>query len=298
MYDAIIIGAGPAGLAAAIYAVRYNLKTLVIYHELGGAINNAHLIENYPGFKRISGTELIKKFNEQATSLGAKLKQGEVIDIKKGKGNFKITLKNSKEKLEAKTIILALGTKRKKLNIKGEDKYIGKGVSYCATCDGPFYKNKTAAVMGGGNSAINAVEILSEIAKKVYLIHRRKEFRADPQRVDNAKKFKNVEIIIPAQIKEIKGDKIVRSVLLDTGKELELDGVFVECGGIPSASIAKLLKVKLDQKGYIITSQEQETNVKGIFAAGDVTNTKLKQLTTAVGQGALAAFSAYSYIKN
>ena len=268
MYDVIIIGGGPAGLAAGIYSARYNLKTLIVYDELGGAINYAHIVENYPGFESVSGMELVKKFEEHAKSLGAEFEKGEVVGVRKEKDGFVVNLK--KGELKSKVLILALGTKRRKLNIPGEGEYIGKGVSYCATCDGPLYKGKTVAVAGKGGSARNAVEFLNKFAKKVHSVD---------------------------GVKGIRGKKVIEEIVLEDGKVLKVDGLFIEIGNTPSVSIAKSLGVKLDGEGYIVTGKNQETNVTGVFAAGDVTNCSLKQLTIAVGQGSLAAFSAYNHLK-
>jgi thioredoxin reductase (NADPH) len=294
MYDVIIIGCGAAGLTAAIYAARYNLKTLVIFKEFGGSIIGASIIENFPGFKEISGIELMKRMKEQARNLGVDFQEGDVIDIK---NKFTVIIKGNK-KFKSKTLILALGTRRKKLNLSNEDRYIGLGISYCATCDAPFYKNKTVAVVGAGNSGALAVILLKDYAKKIYWLSRSNTFKAEPIRVEQIKKLKNVETIKNVNIKKIKGEKILTSIDLDNGKNLKIDGLFVEIGSFPSTNLARLLDIKLDKDKYIITNNKQETNIEGIFAAGDVTNFFLKQLTTACSQGAVAATSAYRYLNN
>lgn len=293
MYDTIIVGGGAAGLTAAIYAARYNLKTLVIYKEFGGSIVDASIVENFPGFKGISGIELMKKMKEQAKNLGVEFHDGEVIDIK---NKFEVVIKDGK-KFKGKTLILALGTRRRKLNLPNEDNYVGKGISYCATCDAPFYKDKIVAVVGSGNAAALAVLLLKQYAKKIYWLIRKDNFKAEPIRIEKIKKLSKVEIIKKVNVKKINGDGLLTDVDLDNGKNLKIDGLFVEIGGFPSANVAKLLGVKLDEKGYIITNDKQETNVEGVFAAGDVTNFFLKQLTTACSQGAVAGTSAYKCTK-
>ena len=292
MYDTIIIGCGAAGLTAAIYTARYNLKTLVIYKEFGGVIIEAPMVENFPGFKEISGMDLMKKMKEQAENLGVEFQEGEVIDIK---DKFTVTTKSNKE-FRSKTLILALGTKRRKLNLENEDKYVGKGISYCATCDAPFYKDKTVAVVGAGNAGALAVLLLKGYAKKIYWLNRKSDFKAEPMRVEQIKKLKNVEMVKNVNIKKINGNDSLKSISLDNKKDLQIDGLFVEIGGFPSSNIAKLLKIKLDKRDYIIANNEQETNIKGVFAAGDTTNFFLKQLTTACSQGTVAATSAYNYL--
>jgi len=294
MYDTIIIGCGAAGLTAAIYAARYNLKTLVIYKDFGGTIIDASIVENFPGFKEISGIELMKKMKEQAQNLGVEFHDGEVIDIK---NKFDVIVKGNK-KFTGKTLILALGTRRRRLNLPNEDKYIGLGISYCATCDAPFYKDKTIVVVGAGNSGAMAVLLLKEYAKKIYWLSREDNYdKAEPINFEKIKKLKNVELVKNVNIKKINGDKMLTSIDLDNGKNLNINGLFIEIGGFPSTNLAKLLKVKLDKNNYILTNNLQETNIKGIYAAGDVTNFFLKQLTTACSQGSVAATSAYKYAK-
>jgi thioredoxin reductase (NADPH) len=296
MYDLIIIGAGSAGLASAIYAARYKLKTLVICKDIGGVILEAYKVENYPGFKAISGIDLMNKFKKQAEELGVKIIEDEVIDIKKN-NNFKI---NTKQKsFESKTIIIAMGSKRRKLDVPGSDEFSGKGVSYCATCDGPLFKNKIVGVVGGSDSAANAAQLLADYAKKVYIIYRKEKLRAEPLLVEQINKNKKIEIINNTNITEIKGDKMISSVIFDSGKEFKLDGLFIEIGILPNNEIAKKLGVKLDKEGHIIVDKAQKTNINGVYAAGDITNAsnKFEQLTTATAEGSIAANSVYEFVK-
>ncbi len=304
-YDLIIIGAGPAGLASAIYATRYKLKTIVFGKELGGQAVHAYKIENYPGFKLISGQELMKKMQEQVKSLGIKISEEKVIDItkikeKKEKNNFIVSTHN--KKYEAKTIILALGTERKKLNLPNEDKFLGKGVSYCATCDTPFFKNKIVAVVGGSNAAVMSALLLAEYAKKVYVIYRGKELGAEPLRIEQLKKNKKIKIIYNTEIKAIQGKNFVESIMLNNKKSKEnkkivLQGVFIEIGFIPLSYLAKKLSIKTNKEGFILTNQLMETSIKGAFAAGDCIVKPLRQIITAASDGAIASYSAYSYLK-
>lgn len=294
MYDIIIIGAGAAGLTAALYAYRYNLNTLLISKDIGGVTLEAHSIENFPGYKGITGIELIKQWVDHIKSLKVEIQLDDVVNIEKQKDNFVITTKNGK-KFQSKTVILALGMKRKHLNIEDEDKFLGKGVSYCATCDGPLYKNKIVAVIGGGDTALMDAQFLVEHAKKVYIIHRRDELRAEPKREEQIKKNKKVEIIYNTNVKEIKGKDFVSSIVLDNKTELKVDGIFIDVGFIPSIDIIKKLNVRCDEHDYIIVNNKQETNIPGLFAAGDITFNSLKQIITAAAEGAIAAFSAFRY---
>jgi thioredoxin reductase (NADPH) len=306
MYDTIIIGGGPAGLAAALYSARRALKTLLITKDVGGQANLAYRVENYPGFKRISGIKLMQKFYKQALQAGAEIVFGEVVKIKEKKGNYLV--KTRKKTYEAKTLILAFGKIPRNLNVPGEKKFEGKGVSYCAICDMPLFKNKVVAVVGGGNSALDAALYGSKIAKKVYLIHRRKGFRAFEYLAEKLRKKKNVELILNSIVKEIRGKKLVKSVLIQNvltkkKREISVDGVFVEIGYEAKTDFVRNF-VKLDKKNQIVINQRCETfypNSKkirpGVFAAGDVTHLPFKQIVISAGEGAKAALQAYAYIK-
>lgn len=295
-YDIIIIGAGPAGICAAIYALRANQKTLIIEKEtIGGKIASSPLIENYPGIKAIKGPELSEQLEDQIKQLGGKIEFGEVINIQNKREEKIVITKNKTHK--AKAIILALGTKYKKLGLPEEEKFLGKGISFCATCDGFFYRQKTVAVIGGGNSAMaNALE-LANICQKVYVIQNLDHLTAEPMLIDQIKPKENIEIITQASVKQIQGEEKVTGIVIEEkGKEktLTLDGMFLSIGQIPETEIISPL-IKLDENGYIVTNEQQMTNSEGIFAAGDCVKKNIRQLTTAVSDGTIAALSAIEY---
>jgi len=294
MYDIIILGGGPAGLNAALYAARSNLKTLVISKIAGGTIMEAYKVENWLGTKSITGMELAEKFVEHAKAQGAEIIEEEIKGARKKEGYFEVN-----GKYQAKKIILALGTERRKLGVSGEEKFLGRGLSYCATCDGAFFRDRIAGVVGGANAAADAALMLADIAKKVYIIYRGDALRAEPARVKMIENNKKIECVFNANIKEMKGEKMLKSVLLDNGKEIVLDGIFVEIGSVPSTIIAKELGVKLCDDGCIKVDEKQATNIKGVFAAGDITSNsnRFRQVITAAAEGALAARSAYIEIK-
>jgi thioredoxin reductase (NADPH) len=295
MYDLIILGGGPAGLNAALYAARSSLKVMLMSRILGGAIAEAHKVENWLGTKSISGMELVKSFVEHVKNYSIEIKEEEIKGVRKKDGYFEVN-----GTYQAKKIIIALGTERRKLNVEGEAGFLGKGVSYCATCDGALFGGKVVGVVGGANSAADAALALADIAQKVYVIYRGESLRAEPQRVEMIKKNKKIEVICCANVKEIKGDKMMASVLLDTGREIAMDGLFVEIGAVPASTIAKEIGVALSEDGHIKVNERQETNIKGIFAAGDITNSsnRFKQVITAAAEGAIAAKSAYEDIKS
>jgi thioredoxin reductase (NADPH) len=299
MYDVIIIGAGFAGYSAAIYSARYNLKALVIAKQPGGAIVNSEKVENYPGFVSIPGYELMQKFEAQAKEFGVEIIVDEVIGVIKDKSGFEVKTRSNKE-YKTKALILAMGTERRKLEVKGASKLEGKGIHYCATCDGAFYKGKVVAVIGGSNSAAHSALLLSRFAKKVYIIYRGADLRCEPMLKDNIKRTGHAEILCGFNITEVKGKDSLEKVELNLpykGKrELALDGLFVEIGSVPSSAIAKELGVELNQSQEVMVDAHCATNIKGVFAAGDVTNTVLKQGVTATAQGAIAATSAYKLI--
>lgn len=302
MHDVIIIGAGFAGYTAAIYAARYNMKPLVIASELGGMIVESSKVCNYPGFNEISGLDLMTKFMEQAKGLGAEISNDEVLKISRSDsvGNIFIVETRRNKRYETKTLVLALGTKRRKLDVPGAAEFEGKGIHYCATCDAAFYRNKSVAVIGGSNSAAHAAMLLSNFAKQVYLIYRSGNLRCEPAMKDNVCNKDNIKVIYDTNIVSISGSKFVEKVKLDRSfdgsDEIKLDGLFVEIGGVPGSAIAKELGVALTESGEIMINQRGETNVPGIFAAGDVTNTVLRQGIVAAAQGAIAGTSAYQFI--
>lgn len=257
----------------------------------------AHKVENWPGEKEISGFELMKKFKGHVEKFNVEIKDGEVVDAKKEGEGFTVTTSKN-EKYKAKTLLLALGLKRKKLGIPGEGKYAGKGVSRCAVCDAAFYKGKVVGVAGGSNAAANSAILLSRFAKKVYIIYRKEEIRAEPILKEEIKNNDKIEIINNAQVKEICGKDFVDSVILDSGKKLPLDGLFVEIGGMPSTVLAEGLGVRLDENKLIMVDDAQSTSVPGVFAAGDITtgSNKLMQIVTAAAEGAVAVTSAYKFL--
>ena len=270
------------------------LNTVLLAKDHGGAIAEAHIVENFPGFESISGMDLSEKFRKQAKKLGVDVRDEEVSGIKKEKDYF---LVNNKHK--AKKIILATGTFRRKLNIPGEEEFIGKGVSYCATCDAPLYRDKIVGVVGGSNSAARAAQLLSEYAKKVHIIYRREKIRAEPKICEQIGKNPKIEIINNTQVKEIKGDKFVNSAVFDSGEVFMLDGLFIEVGSTPAIGLPKELGVGLDDDGYIVVDKGMNTNINGVYAAGDITtgSNQWRQVITACAEGGLAASSAYLDLK-
>jgi len=297
-YDLIIIGGGPAGMTAGIYAARQQLKALIFEAKApGGQLLITTEIENYPGFGSVTGPELSKKMEEQTKKAGAIIKNEQVTEIKKGK-NFEIYTSSGK-KYTATTVILATGAEHRHLGIPGEDKLIGRGVSYCATCDAPFFKGKTVVVMGAGNAALRAAFLLEKIVKKVYLVHRRKVFRADTVLIDKLKKS-SVEIILDTVGTEIVGEKKVEKIKLknkvtEEESEIKCDGIFIQVGTIPVTKVAEKIGAEL-RDGFLKVDENMQTSVEGLFAAGDVLG-GIRQIASAVGYGATAALSAFKYIE-
>lgn len=286
-YDCVIIGGGIAGLTSALYAARGGLKTLVIEStQYGGQIVNSLDVENYPGFLSINGYDLISNIKEQVKKYNVEFLEEEVTDLKKNK-----VITNQKE-IEFKTAIIASGLKRRTLGL--EDNYIGKGVSYCATCDGAFFKNKKVAVVGGGNTALEDVLYLSNIASTVYLIHRRDTFRADASVISKITKKDNVEFVLNKQIKSINGDGVLESITLDDDTVLNLDGLFIAIGFSSEVNYLHDL-IELDEDGFI-KSDNTCTNIPNIFVAGDVRTKEVRQLITAASDGAIAATNCINYI--
>ncbi|HRY60031.1 MAG TPA: thioredoxin-disulfide reductase [Patescibacteria group bacterium] len=299
-YDLIIIGGGPAGLTAAIYAGRRELKTLVLTMNIGGQMTLTHHVENYPGVDMSDGTDLALKMMEQAKKFGAQIELNhEVSAIEIKDGDYLV--KTSGGEFEAQAVILAFGKTPRKLDIEGADRYLGKGLSYCATCDGPFFKGKNIAVVGGGNSALGGALYLSELGQKVYLIHRRDAFRGEEILVDKIKAKENIEIVLNSVPSGLEGTDvlekiIVKDVVSGAEREIAVDGVFIEIGYEVKADFVKGL-VNLDAGNQIIVDQDCKTSAEGIFAAGDLTQIPYKQIAISVGQGATAALSAYDYIQ-
>jgi len=301
-WDVIIIGAGSAGLSAGIYAVRSGLKTLILDEKFaGGTISDASLVVNYPGFAEISGSELAEKMTSHAKKVGATIHDIEAVIGLDLAGEMKI-VKTSSTSYQAKAVIYSTGSHYKELVVRGEAEFKGKGVSYCGVCDGPFFKGKKVLVVGGGNTACITTLYLSGIASQVYVVHRRQFFRAEEKLVSDISSKSNVAIKWNTEVQEIKGDKQVKSVTLIDNitkktNELVVDAVFIQIGEAPNSQIALSSGVETDQYGYIRVNSHQETNLSGVFAAGDVTDQPIKQVGTAVGQGITAALEAYSFIK-
>jgi len=299
-WDVIIIGGGPAGYTAAIYCGRYKLKTLVITRDIGGLLNEISVLENYPGFKKIKGSELAKILKEQADEVGAKTLLDEVIRVERNEGRFKVITRGYGE-FYSKAVIVATGSIRRKLGIPGENL---SGVSYCAECDAPLFKNRVVAVVGGGNTAFHDALVLAEHASKVYIIHRREEFRAEPILVEEAKRNPKIEFLLNKVVVEIKGKEKVEEIVLQDTKtnekmSLKVDGLFIAIGIVPVSGFLQGLGVNFTETGHIIVDDCMKTNVKGLLAAGDVTNKGcgLNQVVIAAGMGAIAAFSAFMYVR-
>jgi len=323
MHDLIIVGAGPAGLGASIYASRYKLEHVVIGNEIGGQITEAWEIENYAGFESISGKELMEKFSNQTKKLGAEIIPAVVVEVNKKDDSFDVVTSDGKSYI-SKSIIFALGMKARKANITGEDDFIGKGVSYCATCDAMFFREKEVVVIGGGDSAATAALHLSEFASKVTLMYRGDQVKFEPAWKEKIEKNEKIEIILNSEVKEIKGEGKVSAIsyeqsgpastredaspaLTNRGestrggekKELPVQGVFIEIGTVPGVEVAKKLGIETDDQDYIIVDSTQKTNLDYVYASGDVTtaSNKFRQVITAVAEGAVAAGSVYKKIK-
>ncbi len=298
-YDIIILGSGPAGLSAAIYAQRARLSTLLIEEKplSGGQILDTYEVDNYPGLPGITGFEMGQKVRAHADRLGAEVVNAQVLSVRLD-GEKKIVT-TQKGVYEAKTLIIATGAKHRRLGIPGEDKLVGMGVSYCATCDGAFFKGKTVAVVGGGDVALEDALFLARGSEKVYLVHRRDQFRGAKILQEKVKEASNIEPVLDSVVTEIKGEGQVSSILLNSkngeSRELEVQGVFIAVGIEPNSSAVKDL-VAQDAGGYIVAGEDTKTSVEGVFAAGDVRTKQLRQVLTAAADGANAVTSAEKYI--
>ncbi len=303
IYELAIIGSGPAGLSASVYASRFGIKHVVLGGIMGGTISEAHKVDNYLGIEDVSGIDISQRFMKHAKKYGTEVIIESVKTITKKKdGLFEITFGENK-KIFSRTILLATGTRRKKIGMKGEEMFFGKGVSYCATCDGFFYKNKIVGVVGGANSAVSAAVYLAEIAQKVYLIYRKNKLPAEEYWVKLLKKKKNIEILYNLNVVEILGEKKVEKIILDgayKGKGvLSLDGLFIECGSNPNIDFTEDLGIKKDEGGFIKIQKDGATSVPGVWAAGDITDgsNKFSQIITAASEGAIAAKGIYNYLR-
>jgi thioredoxin reductase (NADPH) len=302
IYDLAIIGAGPAGLSASVYASRYGIKNVVIGGVSGGLTTQTHEIGNWLGTQKIKGYEFALITSEHVKSYGAEIVPTLVDEIKKNENIFTLLLSDGK-KIETKTVLLAMGTKHRHLGVPGEKEFAGKGVSYCATCDGYFYKGKTVAIVGGNDSAAGAAVFLGDIAEKVYMIYRGDKLRCESFWGEAINKNPKIESVFMTNIKEIKGDQKVEELILDAqykGSEtLKVDGVFAEIGSVPVSDLTKNLGIEIDEEGYIKIDPSGRTSEQGIWAAGDITtgSDKFKQIITAASEGAIAAHSVQKYLK-
>jgi thioredoxin reductase (NADPH) len=314
MYDLVIIGAGPSGLTASIYASCFHLKHIIIGKDVGGQMQFAPDILNYPGFEEISGKELTAHMVNQVKARGGELVTASVTRI----FNFQFSMTNEKKengfqietqegkKYEARTIILATGTERRKLNVPGEIEYTGKGVHYCATCDKQDYDGKICVVVGGGNSAVQAAVEISDVAKKVFIIYRGSELRGEAVWLERIERRKNIQVIYNTVVKEIEGDgcKVTDITISSNSKiqmsKLKVDRIFIEIGGTPGTALVIPLGVEMDPGGYIRVNSTLQTNISGVFAAGDLVRfgISIEQIVSATALGARAAASAFAYLKS
>lgn len=298
-YDVIIMGAGPAGLTAGIYAGREGLKSLIIEKNVkGGNANTAPVILNYPGYKSIPGLELLKKISEQAEKYTKINENEEITGIEKQEKKFRLI--TTKTEYLTKSIIFSSGTTYRKIGVKGEEEYVGKGISYCSICDGMLFKGRDVIVVGGGNSAAEHALHLNDIGVNVKLVHRRDELRAQKYLQDKLRK-EGIPIIWNTVLKEIQGKLFVQNVILhnlktDVEEKMEVNGIFIAVGEVPNSQLAGEIGAEIDELNYIVTDKDQKTKVDGVYAAGDITG-GVNQLVVACGEGAVAAVNAYNYIK-
>ncbi len=303
MKDVAIIGLGCAGYTAAVYTARYKLDTVIVGEVEGGMGMSAADVGNWPGEIEIAGPDLMQKYKDHALSYdNVNLVSGRVEKVDQIDGGFSLVMQNG-DTIEAKTVIFATGSNKRHLGLPGEEEFSGKGVSYCATCDAFFYRDKTVAVLGGGDSAVEGAAIAAQVAKTVYLVHRRDEFRAEPFWVDKVNEKDNIEFVLNTNAVEILGDQKVTGLKLDTpfngSDTLDVDGVFIEVGSIPAIDLPKQMGCELDDRGHLQVDAAMRTNIKGFFAAGDVSSgsNHFAQFATAAGEGAVAANSVFSFLQ-
>ena len=294
-YDVIVIGAGPAGMSAAGYAARAGHDVLLLDAAApGGQLMFIDQIENYPGFESISGFALAEKMESQATSFGVEVEYGEVTSVKRSDGGFIVSTGDGD--VLARAVILAMGARHRHLEVPGEEEYSGRGVSYCATCDGPFFKGRRVVVVGGGDTALTDAVYLSRLCSSVKVVHRRNEFRAQKAIQDKMRACANIQTVTPHTVKEILGDgEKVTGVVLDDGSLIETDGIFIFTGILPNSQIVKDL-VELDEAGFVRTDSMMRTSLEGVYAVGDLRTTPFRQVVTAAGDGAVAAHMADEYL--
>ena len=296
MHDLIIIGAGPAGLTAAIYAARKKLSTLVLSKDVGGQAALSWEVENYLGYNLVSGAELVQKFREHVEKFGVEFREGaEVNSLVKTDDSFEVSVGD--EMFQARAVIVASGKSPRRLNVPGEKEFAGKGIAYCATCDAPLFQGKDVAVVGGGNAALDAAFQLTKIANKIYLVNVNKELDGDEVTREKVKKSDKVEILNNTETVEVKGEKFVSGILVkgDEERDLSVQGIFVEIGSVPAVEFLQGI-IELNEMNEIRVSNRNETSVPGIFAAGDCTDVPEKQIIIAAGEGSKAALAAYSYL--
>ena len=303
-YDVVIAGQGAAAFAAGLYAARYQIKSLIIGETFGGETATGGLIENYPGYPEIDGFDLMLKFKEQVEKYDVPIIDDKVDSVKKQENLFQVKTFGG-EMFSAATVILAVGRNRRTLNLKNEEEWVGRGVSYCSTCDAPMHKNNVVAIVGGGNAAVEGALLLSRYASTVYLIYRKEEFtRPEPISLQQLNQSKNIKQVMSTNVTQLNGVDGLDSISIDKEyngvSEIDVDGIFIEIGADPRVEIPNQLKLELNEKNEVIVDSEMRTNVEGIFAAGDLCNSSgdLKQTITAASQGAIAATSTYHYIMN
>ncbi|MFQ5887530.1 MAG: NAD(P)/FAD-dependent oxidoreductase [Candidatus Hydrothermarchaeales archaeon] len=299
MHDIVIIGSGVTGFAAAMYAGRLNMKTMVIGETIGGTITLTNIVENYPGFKSITGTELAQRLEEHARDYDIEVVQNKVTKVERPDETCIKVYTNDKEYL-TKTVIFATGTKHRKLNVPGSEEFENRGVHYCALCDGPFFRGKVVGVVGGSDSAVKEALLLSEHADKVYIFVRGEKLKSEPINAKRVETNEKIEVVTGINVVEIQGEASVNKVIFDReyngSRELPIDGLFVAIGLIPLSDVAKDFGVKTNKKGEIIIDTDSKTNQPGVYAAGDIANRTFKQAITGVAEGIIAAYSAYQYI--
>lgn len=298
VYDFIVIGGGCAGPSGAMYAARLNLKTLMIAEMPGGLITTTHIVENWPGIVSISGPDLGMSLWNHAKEVGCETRNARVNKVSVAEDGKGYIVETRKEKFYGKTILFATGTKHKELGAPGEQEFKNRGVSYCALCDGAFFKDKIVSVVGGGDSAAKEALFLAQHAKKVYVIVRKNFMRAEPRNMDLMTKTPNVEVLYETEIVEILGTDNVEKVRLKSGEELEMQGVFMAIGHIPLTDLAKDLGVTLSSHGEILINRHSETNLPGVYAAGDCCDTEFKQAITGSAEGVTASYYAFEHLKN
>lgn len=296
-YDLIIIGAGSAGYPTGMYASRYKMKNLVIGWLPGGALATSHKVENYPGVLSASGKQIMDDFKAHAVNAGSDMLEEMVTNVDKTASGFEIKTSSGKE-FSSKYLVLATGNNYRKLGAKGEAEMLGKGVSYCATCDGNFFKDRDVVLVGGGNTALTEALYLAELCNKVYIVHRKDTFRAEDIWIEQAKKVENIEFVLNEEVEEIAGKFFVEEIKLKSGKSIKADGIFVAIGSLPNTSLVNDMNPEKDDEGCLVVDKRQETTIPGLYAAWDVTtnSNKFKQTIMSAAEGCLAADSIHEEI--